>query len=169
MSNFTEAQVQHLIDAADIPPAVNQIEVHPYCAQRPLRAFHAARGVVTMGYSPLGSSAARHPPGHDAVLLAHPVVREVAAAAGRTPAQVLVRWALQSDANLVTIPKSSNAARIAQNIDVTAWALSDAAMAQLDGLNCDFRYFISYLKKPDNQRLWHDGVVETGTDADWVR
>lgn len=169
MSNFTEAQVQHLIDAADIQPAVNQIEVHPYCAQRPLRAFHAARGVVTMGYSPLGSSAARHPPGHDAVLLAHPVVREVAAAAGRTPAQVLVRWALQSDANLVTIPKSSNAARIAQNIDVTAWALSDAAMAQLDGLNSDFRYFISYLKKPDNQRLWHDGVVETGTDADWVR
>jgi len=124
-----------------------------------------------MGYSPLGSSADRHPPGHDTVLLKHPIVAEVAAEAGKSAGQVLIRWTLQKNQNLVTIPKSSNAGRIAQNFDVTGWALSEGAMAKLDSLNCDFRYFISYLKKPDNDERWHDGAqgVETGTDADWVK
>ena len=48
------------------------------------------------------------------------------------------------------------------------WELSDEAMEKLNGLESDFRYFISYLKKPDNEIRWHDGKIENGYDSDWV-
>ncbi len=41
-------------------------------------------------------------------------------------------------------------------------------MTSLDGLECGFRYFISYLKRPDNDIKWHDGKTETGTEEDWI-
>jgi hypothetical protein len=55
-----------------------------------------------------------------------------------------------------------------QNFGVTDWELSSEAMASLTGLESDFRYFISYLKKPDNDVKWHDGLIEQGDDSDWV-
>ena len=123
-----------------------------------------------MGYSPLGSSADRSPPEHGCTLLTHPVVVSAAQVAGKTPAQVLIRWGLQrlGGTNFISIPKSSNPDRIVQNGQVLDWSLSDEAMASLDGLECGFRYFISYLKRPDTDVLWHDHRLETGTEADFV-
>lgn len=71
---------------------------------------------------------------------------------------MLIRWSVQR--GLVSIPKSSNPGRIAENGDVLTWALSDEQVAMINSLNSDFRYFISYLKKPDNNEIWHDSVFE---------
>lgn len=120
---------------AKIPPAVNQVELHPYFQQKELMTYCESAGIVVMGYSPMGSSFDRFPAGHDTTLLKHPLVNEVAEAAGKTASQVLIRFGLQNyPANLVSIPKSSNAERIAQNFGVTDWELSPEAMASIAGL-----------------------------------
>jgi alcohol dehydrogenase (NADP+) len=173
VSNFTQQQLEHLCSVARIPPAVNQIELHPYLSQRELVNFCEGKGIRVMGYSPLGSSATdRVPEAHGSPLLKHPSVARVAEECGKTPAQVLIRWALQRYAtNLISIPKSSNAERIALNVAAGdgSWSLSGEQIAAIDSLDCGFRYFISYLKRPENEKRWHDGeAVETGTDADYV-
>ena len=137
------SQLEHLCSVAKIPPAVNQVELHPYFQQGELMAYCEAAGIVVMGFSPMGSSFDRYPAGHETTLLKHPLVNEIAEAAGKTASQVLIRFGLQKyPANLVSIPKSSNAERIGQNFDVSGWELSPEAMASLDGLESDFRYFI---------------------------
>jgi len=169
VSNFTQEQLQHLCDSSQIPPAVNQVELHPYCSQQALMGYCEANGIRMMGYSPLGSSAAHAPPEMTQTLLKNETVAQIAEDHGKSVGQVLIRWGLQRfPTNLITIPKSSNEARIAQNAAVLDWELSDAAMEALAQLNCDFRYFMSYLKTPDNNTLWHDGVIESGTDSDFV-
>ena len=169
VSNFTIEQLKHLCEVATIPPAVNQIELHPYLPQQEMLAHCQSRGIKVMGYSPLGSSADRYPAAHGTTLLKHPVVMRVAKEVGRSEAQVLIRWGMQRyPSTLVTIPKSSNPERIAINCDIYNWSLPDEAMADLNGLDCAFRYFISYMKTPDNDRLWHDGMTETGTDRDFI-
>ncbi len=122
VSNYTEAHLAQLLAHAAVKPVVNQVECHPALQQRPLRAACAAAGVAVVAYSPLGTGA----------LLAHPAVTAVAARARRTPAQVLLRWALQS--GLCVIPKSTTPARVAENADVWGWALSEEDMAALDGV-----------------------------------
>jgi diketogulonate reductase-like aldo/keto reductase len=88
-------------------------------------------------------------------------VNSIAEANGKGAGQVLIRYGLQRYPDtLVSIPKSSNPGRIAGNFDVLDWSLSPTQMDALKGLECDFRYFISYLKRPDNERLWHGGVIE---------
>eukprot|EP00658_Telonema_sp_P-2_P061433 TRINITY_DN50133_c0_g1_i1.p1 TRINITY_DN50133_c0_g1~~TRINITY_DN50133_c0_g1_i1.p1 ORF type:complete len:345 (+),score=77.30 TRINITY_DN50133_c0_g1_i1:178-1212(+) len=169
VSNFTREQLEHLCSVATIPPAVNQVELHPYCSQQELVKFCEKESIRVMGYSPLGSSAEHAPTEAGHRLLEHPVVGEIAQQRGKTAAQVLIRWGLQRyGTNLISIPKSSNPGRIEQNFHVTDWELTDADMERLDQLNCDFRYFVSYLKTPSNDVRWHDGVIETGTESDFV-
>ena len=171
VSNFTKEQLEHLLSVCTVPPAVNQIEVHPYLGQRELIQWCQAQGIRVMGYSPLGSSADRSPPQHGCTLMNHPVVASIAEECGKTPAQVLIRWGLQrtdTRENFITIPKSAQPERVDQNGDVIDWALSETAMSHLDRLDCDYRYFISYLKTPDNDVRWHDGRVEMGTADDFV-
>lgn len=169
VSNFTQAQLEHLQSEASIVPAVNQIELHPYCSQQSLVQYCEDASIAVMGYSPLGSSAEHAPPGAEHTLLNNPIVAEIAEKVGKTAAQVLIRWGIQRYSTaLVTIPKSSNPTRIAQNCDVYDWVLPEEAMSQLDELNCDFRYFMSYLKRPDNDIRWHDGVIEKGDASDYV-
>lgn len=169
VSNFSTDQLEHLRTSAKVMPAVNQVELHPYLQQQDMMSYCEEKGIIVMGYSPLGSSAQRSPEAHGSTLLAHPVVVEVAEQVGKSVAQVLIRFGLQKyPKQLVSIPKSSNPERIAANFEVHDWELSSNAMAKLEGLNCDFRYFMSYLKKPDNNVLWHNGQTEQGNDNDWV-
>ena len=58
----------------------------------------------------------------------------------------------------------SNPERIVQNGDVLDWSLSEGQMEELLTLESDFRYFISYMKKPDNDERWHEGKIEQGDD-----
>ncbi|HUB53912.1 MAG TPA: aldo/keto reductase [Mycobacterium sp.] len=136
--NFTDENLQTIIDLTFVTPAVNQIELHPLLNQAELRAANAAHNVVTEAYSPLGVG----------TLLDNPTVASVAAEYSRTPAQVLIRWSLQL--GNVVIPRSANPERIAGNIDVFDFELAAEHMDALNGLNDGTRV------RPDP--LTYDGV-----------
>ena len=128
VSNFTVEHLTRLLDQASVVPAVNQVELHPGFTQDALRAFHSQHGIVTESWSPLGRGQG---------LLEQSAVASIAAAHGRTPAQVVLRWHLQL--GLVVIPKSAHAERIRQNIDVFDFALSDEQMSSLSALTAPGR------------------------------
>lgn len=127
VSNFQADHLRTIIEATGVTPAVNQIELHPYLSQEPLRALHSSLGVVTESWSPLGRGR----------LLDDPVVVRMAAALGVTPAQIVIRWHLQHD--LVVIPKTTHRERMVTNADVFSFALSDGQMAALDALDRGLR------------------------------
>ncbi|MFJ8604219.1 aldo/keto reductase [Streptomyces shenzhenensis] len=118
VSNFTPEHIGELEEKTGVLPSVNQIELHPLFPQDGLRAFHAAKGIVTEGWSPLG---------RDVRLLTDPAVLAVAEALGVTPAQAVLRWHVQLGA--VPIPKSADPARQRANLDVFGFELSDAQMS----------------------------------------
>ncbi|HEX2161357.1 MAG TPA: aldo/keto reductase [Thermoleophilaceae bacterium] len=126
VSNFTPAQIERIVEATGVWPAVNQIELHPEFPQAEARAWHAEQGVAIESWRPLGRG-----------VLDYPVVGRLAAAHGRTPAQIVLRWHMQL--GLVAIPKSGNPERIAQNIDVFDFELSDDDMAAIGALDRDNR------------------------------
>lgn len=123
VSNFTKENLDRIIDATGIVPAVNQIELHPTFQQRALRDYHASRGIVTESWSPLGQGAG----------LKRPEIIAIGEKYSKSAAQVILRWHL--DLGLMVIPKSSTPARIIENIDVFDFKLDDddhAAIARLD-------------------------------------
>jgi diketogulonate reductase-like aldo/keto reductase len=137
--NHTAEHLRRLVDRTGVVPAVNQVELHPYFTQREVREAGAGLGVVTQSWSPLGGvnlyweggrSAAKNP-------LDHPTVHTIAARHGRTPAQVVLRWHL--DSGLATIPKSVRPHRIAENFDVFGFALSADEVAAIDAIDTGVR------------------------------
>lgn len=124
VSNFPVAQLQHLLDSGSTVPAVNQIELHPNLPQGELRAFHAAQGVATEAWSPLGQGKG---------LLAEPALAALAAKHDRSPAQVVLRWHLQL--GNVVIPKSVTPSRIRENLDVFGFELDADDVAAIGALD----------------------------------
>ena len=122
--NFTEEHLRRLTDHSDLVPAVNQIELHPGYPQTALRAANASLGVVTEAWSPLGRGAA---------LLNRPEVASIAAAHGRTSAQVVLRWHLEE--GHVVIPKSADPLRLHSNLDVFDFALTGREHSVLSNLS----------------------------------
>jgi diketogulonate reductase-like aldo/keto reductase len=129
VSNHLRPHLDELLAAAEIVPAVNQIEFHPYLQSRPLVEFCRAKGIQVEAWSPLGQGG---PLLRDAKLV------EIARRHGKTVAQVILRWDLQK--HVVTIPKSVHAERIAENARVFDFALSDAEIAAIDSLERGHRY-----------------------------
>ncbi len=123
VSNYSVAELEQVIAIASIAPVVNQVQFSPFEYRRELLVACEQHRVAVEAYSPLGTG--RH--------LAHPTVAEIAARVGRTPAQVLLRWCLQR--HTIVLPKSTHRERIAENAQVFDFALSDADMAVLDGLD----------------------------------
>ncbi|MFA7766031.1 aldo/keto reductase [Streptomyces sp. NRRL S-448] len=123
VSNFRPADLERIAAESELVPAVNQVELHPLFPQAELRAVHAERGIATEAWSPLGQGKE---------LLTLPAVAALAAAYGRSAAQVVLRWHLQHG-NIV-IPKSVTPARIRENLDVFGFELAAADMAALDAL-----------------------------------
>jgi len=106
-----------------VVPAVNQIELHPRFQQHGLVEAHQKHGIVTESWSPLGRGS----------LLDEPAIGRIASKHGKTSAQTIIRWHL--DRGFVVIPKSANAGRIRQNIEVFDFRLDDEdlkVMAALD-------------------------------------
>lgn len=120
VSNFTQAHIERLEKETGVLPSVNQIELHPFFPQDGLRTFHAAKGIVTESWSPLGRGT---------TLLDDPLLVSVAEAHGVTPGQVVLRWHLQLGA--VPIPKSADPERQRQNFDVFGFRLSPAQMSAI--------------------------------------
>ena len=123
VSNYMPHHLDELLAVATTPPAVNQVELHPFLQQRETRAACAKHGIVVQAYSPLTR-------GHR---LGDPTVARVAAEVKRTPAQVLLRWGLQHD--LVVLPKSVHRPRIAENGALFDFELTPAHLKLLDGLD----------------------------------
>jgi len=129
VSNFQPEHLTKVMDAFDVVPAVNQIELHPYLQQAELRAFHAEHGIVTEAWSPLGQGKG---------LLDDPALAAIAAKHGKTPAQVAIRW--QLELGDVVIPKSVTPSRIVENIGVTDFALDGDDLAAIAALESGQRY-----------------------------
>jgi 2,5-diketo-D-gluconate reductase A len=123
VSNFTPGHLQRLLNETDVVPVLNQVELHPYFQQSDLRAFHARHAIVTEAWSPLGQGKA---------LLDDPTLVALADRLQRSTAQVVLRWHLQL--GNVVIPKSVTPERIAANIDVFDFTLTDDDMSALGGL-----------------------------------
>lgn len=123
ISNFSTAELQQLSKASEIQPAVNQIQFSPFEYRRGLVEACEEAGVVAQAYSPLGTG--RH--------LGDPVVAQIASATGRTPAQVLIRWAIQK--GLSVIPKSTHKPRIEENFAVFDFDLDEESVSALDSLD----------------------------------
>jgi 2,5-diketo-D-gluconate reductase A len=123
VSNFEPEHLQILIDATGIVPAVNQIELHPLLPQAELREVHAALGIATEAWSPLGQGS----------LLDNPTITTIADEHRKTAAQVLIRWHIQLG-NIV-IPKSVTPERIVGNFDVFDFVLSENDMASISSLD----------------------------------
>jgi len=122
VSNFLVPHLQELLGKAKHVPAVNQIELSPFLQRRDTTALCRQHGIVVEAYSPLTHGER----------LTHPVLVDVARRAGRTVAQVLLRWSIQH--GNVVLPKSTHAARIAENAQLFDFELDASAMAALDGL-----------------------------------
>lgn len=139
VSNFTPTSLPRLLDAARVVPAVNQIELHPYLVQRETQALDAAHGILTQAWSPIGGITfyrlSARGPGKST--LDDPVLQRLAAAHGKTPAQVMLRWHIQQGRQV--IPKSTSPARIAENFAIFDFELTAAELAQIDALDTGIR------------------------------
>jgi 2,5-diketo-D-gluconate reductase A len=128
VSNFRKEDIDRIVDATGVVPAVNQIELHPLLQQARLRADNASRDIVTESWSPLAQGG---------TLLAHPALLAIAAKHGRSAAQVILRWHVQL--GLVVFPKSVTPARIAENIAIFNFALDQDDMAAISALDAGQR------------------------------
>ena len=136
VSNFMVEHLSTLLERASVVPAVNQIEVHPYFAQRDVQAFDAEHGILTQAWSPIGGITFYRDGQHSSTLQ-DPVIARLAKAHNKTPAQVMLRWHLQQSRSV--IPKSTSPQRIAENIDVFDFELSTEELAAIDALDTGLR------------------------------
>lgn len=111
VSNFAIEHLERLLDETEVVPVINQVELHPRLPQDELRAFDAAQGILTQAWSPLARGR----------LLEEPVLADIAAKHGVSPAQVVLRWHVQL--GVVVIPKSVTPERIRANLDVFGFEL----------------------------------------------
>jgi diketogulonate reductase-like aldo/keto reductase len=123
VSNYTTTHLEELLARCTTPPAVNQVEFHPFLYQRELLEYCSSHHIILEAYSPLTKG----------LKLGDERLVSVAEKYGRTVAQIMIRWALQHD--LVVIPKSSDKSRILENAAVFDFELSGDDMSHLDGLN----------------------------------
>jgi diketogulonate reductase-like aldo/keto reductase len=123
VSNFSSSDIDAVLQVADVPPVINQVQFSPFEFRRALLEHCERDGVALEAYSPLGTG--RH--------LGHREVTHIAERLGRTPAQVLIRWSLQR--GIVVLPKSIHRERIHENARVFDFELSAEDMATLDGLD----------------------------------
>jgi len=129
VSNFHIPHLERVIGESGTVPAIDQIELHPAFAQRPIREFAASKGIAIEAWGPLGQGK------YD--LFGMPPVVEAARAHGVTPAQAVIRWHLQS--GIIIFPKSNSRERMAENFDVFGFELTAAEMAAIDGLDQGMR------------------------------
>lgn len=123
VSNFQEPHLRRIIGETGVVPVLNQVEINPRLQQPALRAFHAAQGIVTQSWTPLGEGRS----------FAAAPVQAAAARTGRSAAQVILRWHLQIGA--AVIPRSTREAGLRENLALFDFALTDAEMAAIATLD----------------------------------
>ena len=136
VSNFTLAMLEEAVHLSDRPLACNQVEYHPMLDQSRMIEACRSHGMALVSYCPLFR-------GGD--LFTHPAVTSAAAAHGKSPAQIVLRWHMQQDP-VAAIPRTSRPERIAENLDIFDFQLGEAEMAAISALRnrneriCDFEF-----------------------------
>lgn len=128
LSNFMEPHLQDILDIAEVVPAVNQIEYHPYLVQAEAISLCDVHNIAITAWSPLMQGNFKD----------EPLFQEIADAYGKSPAQVVLRWCIQND--VIVIPKSANQGRIAENGDLFDFELSEEHMVAIDELERGKRF-----------------------------
>ena len=128
-----------MIGETGVTPSVNQIELHPRFQQRALRAFHDQKGIKTESWSPLGRGG----------LLDEPAIVDIAAKHRKTPAQVVIRWHL--DSGLIVIPKTVRLERLKENIGALDFRLDGDDMRRIEALD--------FARRPDRTRSGHGDLL----------
>jgi 2,5-diketo-D-gluconate reductase A len=128
VSNFQPHHLRRLHQECDIPPAVDQIEVHPYLTQPEVRAFCAQHQIAVEAWSPLARGGK---------VLDDPTIVSIAREVGKSPAQVVLRWHIERGD--IVFPKSVTPARIRENIDIFDFELSGEQVEAISVLNRDER------------------------------
>ncbi len=127
VSNFQPHHIRRLHAEAEIPPGINQIEVHPYLTQDDVRGFCAEHQIAVEGWSPIAQGE----------VLEDPTINDIAERAGKTPAQVVLRWHIERGD--IIFPKSVTAARIKENFAIFDFELSGEDVEAISALNKDQR------------------------------
>ena len=128
VSNFQDYHLDELLRSAEILPAVDQVECHPYLTQERISAYCAQRGIAIEAWSPLGKGN----------VLADPAIAAIAKSHGKSPAQIIIRWHIQN--GRIVIPKSVHEDRIRENAAVFDFTLTQDEMDQIAGLNRNQRF-----------------------------
>jgi len=136
VSNFMPDVLERLLAETGVVPAVNQVEVHPYFSQPEVQSANAQHGILTQAWSPMGGITSYRGDTTKSTFN-DPVIGRIAAAHGKSPAQVMLRWHLQEGRS--AIPKSVNPERIAANFDVFGFELSPEELEAIDALNTGVR------------------------------
>lgn len=137
LSNFTEAQIEEIIDACEIKPAVLQTEVHPYAQAKELKKLLSKADMAIQAWYPLGHG--------DKALFEEPVFTSLAEKYKKTNAQIILRWHVQ--AGNIVIPGSKNPDHIKANLDLFDFALTKDEMAEIEGLDQEKHYYTSTPEK----------------------
>jgi diketogulonate reductase-like aldo/keto reductase len=135
VSNFMPQHLARLLRETSVVPAVNQIELHPYFQQPELQGLHARHGILTQAWSPIGGITSYRD--GQRRTFDDPTLLRIAERHGRSAAQVMLRWHLQEGRS--AIPKSTRAARIAENFDVFGFELDREELADIDALDAGVR------------------------------
>ncbi|MFJ7669646.1 aldo/keto reductase [Lysinibacillus sp. NPDC097195] len=127
VSNFHVHHLEHLLKETTLIPVINQIEFHPHLTQEEVRAYCKEHGIQVEAWSPLMNGS----------LLEEELIQQLATKYSKTPAQIVLRYDVQH--GVVTIPKTMTPARMAENLQVFDFTLTDEEMAQLDAMNDGLR------------------------------
>jgi diketogulonate reductase-like aldo/keto reductase len=135
VSNFMPGHLDALLERSTVIPALNQVEVHPYFTQPAVQSADAAHGILTQAWSPIGGITSYR--GTGTSTFEDPAIAAIAAAHGKTPAQVMIRWHLQEGRS--AIPKSVRPERITENFDVFDFELTAEEIKVLNTLDTGVR------------------------------
>ncbi|OMO50812.1 Aldo/keto reductase [Corchorus olitorius] len=159
VSNFSCKKLADILSFANIPPAVNQVEVNPIWKQEKLREFCKANGILLTAYAPLGAKGTIW--GTNRVLECQ-VLNEIAKEKGKTVAQICLRWAYEQGISILV--KSFNKERMKSNLDIFNWSLSKDELQKINEIPqsrlCRGEDYISiYGPYKTTEQLW-DGEIE---------
>jgi diketogulonate reductase-like aldo/keto reductase len=135
ISNFMPEHLERLLDVANVVPAVNQIEVHPYFQQAELQRLNTQHGILNQAWSPIGGITFYR--GGNKSTLEDPTILDIARQHGKSAAQIMLRWHLQEGRSV--IPKSIKPSRIAENFDVFDFELTPQQITAIDALDTGAR------------------------------
>ena len=133
LSNFNMEQIKEILSICEVKPAILQTEVHPYFQEKELKKFLTSQGMAIQAWYPLGHG--------DKALIEEPVFSRLAQKYGKSNAQIILRWHIQSG-NIV-IPGSKNPAHIKDNFALFDFALTEEEMAEIAALDKNTRYYTS--------------------------